>query len=223
VSNSPSEKRIRERAERKLRFRSKLLGAGLGLIDLLILFVTIGAWVSWYAAAPGLAAWWHEFSSSLGTASFSTLADRLATFPGGVPWPLALTIELRVIFLIGRAIARAVFNYVNFQRTDRVHRRYEWAMQREINGLMIRERLMPGWLDSTRDQWDWSSSEIRRRLDKIRRWIQMYDQVPDTPEVEKAKVKHMPTGQQTVRLGEDGELIYDYEEEPEKAQAASVS
>lgn len=216
------EKRIRDRADRKLRFRSKMLGASLSFLDLIFQLITIVSWILWYVTTPGLSAWWQAFSTNLNTVSFSTLADRLATFPGGMPWPLFVVVGSRVVFLMVRAIFQLVFNYINFKRVDRVHRTYERALQREMTGVMMRERLTPGWLDSTRDQFDWSSSEMRRRLNKFQRWIQMYDQVPDAPTVEKAKAKRTSTAEQSVRLGEDGELIYDFEDEPEKVHARSA-
>jgi len=220
VNDSLNEKRIRDRAVRNLRFRSKLLGAGLSLLDLFILFITILSWLSWYATTPGLSAWWQQFAAMLSTASLSALVAQVANLPGGVPWPLLVMVGLRVLFAIVKGALQLVFNYVNFKRVDRVHRAYERALQREMNGLMVRERLTPGWIDASRDRWDVSASELRRRFAKLQRWIQMYDQVPDdAPAVEKKKSKRVPADQQTVRLGEDGELVYDFEEEPQKIRA----
>jgi len=223
MNESSAQQQMRARAEKSLRFRANFLRAGFGLLNFIALIVVIVSWSSWYASTPDLNAWWHEFQPMLNTATINELGKQLTTFPGGVPWPLIVMVVVHLVRLTIEGALKLVFNYVNFQRFDRMYRRYESAMRREMAGLMIRDQIAPSWRDQARKGFDTSSVEIQRRLGKLRRWVEMYKEIPDEPEVEKVKAKRTPTEPNSVRLGEDGELVFEYDDEREKAQTADVA
>src|SRR5579859_2746159 len=221
MNESSAQQQMRGRAERSLRFRANFLRAGFGLLNFIALIVVLASWSSWYASTPGLSDWWHTFQPMLNTSTINEIGKQLATVPGGVPWPLIVMVVTHIVRITIEGALKLVFNYVNFQRFDRLYRRYESAMQREMAGLMIRERVAPSWVDQARQGFDTSSAELQRHWGKFRRWVEMYKEIPDEPEVEKVKAKRTPTEPQTVRLGEDGELVFEYDAEPEKAQTVA--
>jgi hypothetical protein len=98
---------------------------------------------------------------------------------------------------------------------------YDRAMRREMRGQEFREGFINPLLDMFGDYNEVAgtvSREVQRRADKVRRWIQMYNDVPDSYDDEPLeKTKRIPKRDQTVRLSDDGELVF--EDEPQHKTA----
>jgi hypothetical protein len=235
MTNVSSDARIRERAEGRLRIRSAVLGGLIKFGGFLIFVSWILAWLTWLAA-PGMIPWINELYAQLASSiSQGTFGQQLLTIPGGFPWPLVWMFISAIVGNILGALLKWVFNYADFERIDKAHKMYEAAMQREENSVRRSEEFpsLAGRVMDTLNDYSWVpetlSDEARRRLDKIRRWVQMYSQVPDSPDDEpyaapvreKAKIKaKRDERDQVVRLTDDGELVFE-DEQPMAARSAS--
>ncbi len=221
MTDRPIPEEIRRRAERRLRFRAKFLKGIFGFMDLIVLLMVLFSWLTWYNTTPGIGPWLNDFFAMFGQQSAGHILDQLLTIPYGFPWPVLVMIFARIPFDIVKALLKVALNYVNFTKVDSVQRRYDRAMRRETNGIMVREGLAPNWLDQLLELLYASTSSAdstaRRKLDKFRRWVQMYNQIPEEEPYEKAKVK--AKRDQTVRLSDDGELVFD--DEPDLVERAS--
>ncbi len=204
-----TEERLRQRAERTLRLRAHLVDSITVLLVLLLIAFWGVVWSTWARMTPGVASWADELVKLVGNATAGTVLDKALSAPGGFPWPLIVMFVSYCIASLVNLVAQAIFNYVNFSKVDAVEKVRDRAMRREVNTIMRREGLAPGWLERTFDWFQGQASSVQeplaRKLDKISRWIQMYEQVPEAPGHENAKIKR----EQVVRLTDDGELLVD--------------
>ncbi len=217
MSTPLPDERMRARAERSLRFRSAILGAIFKVVGFLIVLSWIFALLTWLAT-PGLIPWLQGLASQLASSTSTDAAVhikmQLLSIPGGFPWPLIWMLVSAFVGSLLRGLLGWVFNYADFERIDAATRMYDRAIRREMRRQQVREGIINPFLEMLSDYGPTAEmvrDEFQRRFDKVRRWIQMYNEVPDTVEpVMKAKGK--PKRDQMVRLSDDGELVF--EDEP---------
>lgn len=197
------------KAERKLRTRSAGVSIFSGCLSAIFTMITIIAFANWFFSTPQLREWLTNFGNSLGTL-VQPILDRLAEIPGGFPTPLILMFVLSVIFSIVTGIAKASAGYINFKKYDESKKNVEKEARRMIRNEESGWNAFQRFLDEIQVHVSGMDDKAQRQFKKFRTWVDMWKEIPDEPEKAKRKVKR-DEKPQTVRLSDDGELIYEDE------------
>lgn len=198
---------IREKAERNLRIRSTGVSIFSGCLSGFFWLTVVGAFTSWFFLTPGLRDWFTTFIAYLGTLG-QPILDQLATIPGGFPAPLILMFVLSIIFSIFTGIATTVSGFINFKKYDESDKIIDKEAKRLMRNAEEETSTFEKFLDEIQGSISDLDVKAQREFKKFRTWIRMYKDIPDEPEKSKNKVKRDEESQ-TVRLTDDGELVYD--------------
>jgi hypothetical protein len=212
---------IFEKAEQKLLRRSKGASNFSGCLSFILSLAGVAIFINWVSSNPQVGEWFSGMWAYLGTV-VQPILDRLGQIPGGIPTPLVVVFILSVALSVLTGITKASSSYLDFKKYNRNKKAIEKEARRMIRSEGTGWDKLQTFLDEIQDAMSGMDDKAQRQFQKFRTWIDMWKEIPDEPAKAKRKAKRDDTAQsaapqtQTVRLSDDGELIYD-EETPAQA------